>query len=174
MNKEQLIELYCGLEWPKWQDLDSAYYGRLRTMNGARRAAMHPLITADLKVSELGGHVWGRGHIVMSANFVNVPDTFAKILDTAKAARLANKWGGLFYDNHRFTSEDFKIMRSLGQHPGTSREWLCRVYSFRRLDILEGMGIILRYMLDQQYPKWSWYSLSMSSIYLLNELDGEA
>lgn len=173
MDKATLVWLYCGLDWGKYGDLDSAYHGNLTTMNGARREAMRPLIGKDLKLSNHGVQMWNRAQMVMSGDYDGCPDTFAKIVNTAKAARLANKWGR-GPNGFKFSSADMKVLRALGQNPGTHWQFMSSVYGYRTVAALEAAGLIKWRGFDEKYPKWGWYTLEPDAIHLLDDLNGLA
>ena len=173
MNKEMLVWMYCGLSWAQFGDLDSAYHGTLATINGARREAMHPLIGKDVKISDIGTQMWARAQLVMGGDFDGCPDTFAKITDTAKAARLANK-GGLAPAGMKLCSTDFKVLRALGQNPGLHWNFLTSVYGYRTVKGLEAVELIKPHCFDERYPKLGWYTLTNEAIRLLEDLNGRA
>jgi len=169
MDKQMLVWMYCGLDWGKYQDLDSAYHGTLATVNGARREAMHPLISKDCQASDLGCQMWARAQIVMRGDYDACPDTFVTFDDCAKAARLVNKYGrgpaGM-----KMCAADLKVLRAVGRNPGLSWGFLTTVYGWRTVKSMEDAGLLEARGMDDRYPKWHWYVLTGDAIHLLDDL----
>lgn len=169
MEKRDLIWMYCGLNYAQYDDLTDAVQRVLVTMNGARRMAMKELINKDLTATELGVKLYERGVGVLEYD-TGEPDSFARIVDTAKAARMANKWSPEYF---KYCSADFKLFRSLAQNPGLHWQFLTTVYGFRTLHNLQEAGLICRCGFDD-CQKWGWYTLSPKIINLLDDLNGLA
>ena len=149
MELDLIIWRYCGLTSAQWDDLTTAERGNLKSINGARRRSLKPLLQDDLSLTGAGAYLlhWGRTHI----DGVNIDGVSYKgpFGDTslkdhaAKIARLQDKHNFLqLLPKPNLYSVHFKIIFDLWNYPGLNYRYLFSLYGEMALKKLMEWEII--------------------------------